>query len=838
MNKIRRRLAFVLALIMLIGMVPVNTPAATKIVFKQEREYVYDNGKDKGQYVYTLKNVSKGQKVKWSVSGAGKKFVTLKFSERTITGKTTSNRIYIKTNEDVESKNARFKLTAKVYSEKGKLVETVSTISTIRTLSKSLNIVGEALGEEILPTGVGCMFVTEITPANCTEDVEWTVLDSDGFDVSSYISDDGEFQADVPGTYTVIATTYNDGTKRKTASQTIVVEDAISEIAQTAINGFDIKFYGNIGKRFDLKNLVITGSDRSNLIAKDAQMSVNGTVQVTTHSNFDNGVTYTVSYGNTSVSFIASVGAPTTLQILTDKVTVNKLTPIRYILLDKNGIDVTSLYPGKIEYKPVLTNGIIDDNNMILMKTIGTSGTIHAVFTPSGEYLEPIEGEGSVVCVGVSSSDKRNFTITESKDKPDYSASSYKDQRNVYIGKKGYIHFRALDEEGDEMKYDSVSYESLDTDTLIVQKSGEVIPIKKGTVKVIVTAEMNGVKHSYNYEVVVSESPVLTIIELDKTTVQVSNLANIDNREYIKITAFDQFLAQYELTKETVSFTKPSSTYAPAVSYDAELNRVVINPSSKLPGTYDYQITVSSEGKSVSARFKVVVSNVPTSGTLTYQVELEESVVDVALNSGTTMADQCNSLRVKKYRDGIFVGYQAFSVSSITKDGKYYGNMLTNGPTGGLHTFSNTLKLDLFTRRMTDYNDLTCNCVKAEAGTYVINISYNCSDTVSTAKENAEVAFTVIDSTDSITANVERTTSSETCKTALDLAKNCISVKNGEITDCVVIGEDKPGSQVSIASQDSYHIKEITVAKITEIANGIKAKEINKVAIGKTLTNK
>ena len=838
MNKIRKSVAFVLALILLVGMVPVDTPAAARIAFKKERANVYDNGADKGEYVYTLKNVSKGQTVKWSVSGAGKKFVKLKYSKRTITGKTTSNRIYIKTNEDVASKNAKFKLTAEVYSKKGALVQTVSTTSKIKTVSKTLMVVSEDLGDEVLPTGVECIFRTDITPVNYTDTVEWTVQNSDGVDVSSYISEYGEFVADEPGTYTITATTYSGSTKRKTASQTVVVEDAISEIAQTAINGFDIRFYGDIGNRFDLKNLEITGSDRSNLIAKDAQMSVNGTIQVTTHSNLVDGVTYTVRYGRTTVSFIASVGAPTTLQILTDKVTVNKLTPIRYILLDSNGIDVTSLYPGKIEYKPVLTNGIIDDNNMILMKTIGTSGTIHAVFTPSGEYLEPIEGEGSVVCVGVSSSDKRNFTITDSKDKPDYSASSYKDQRNVYIGKKGYIHFRALDEEGDEMKYDSVSYESLDRDTLIVQKSGEVVPIKKGAVKVIVTAEMNGVKHSYNYEVVVSESPVLTSIELDKITVQVSNLANTDNREYIKITAFDQFMEQYELTKETVSFTKPSATYAPAVSYDAELNRVVINPSSKLPGTYDYQITVSSEGKSVSAEFRVVVSNVPTSGTVTYQVELEESVVDVALNSETTMVDQCNSLRVKKYRDGIFVGYQAFSVSSITKDGKYYGNMLTNGPTGGLHTFSNTLKLDLFTRRMTDYNDLTCNCVKAEPGTYVINISYNCSDTVSTAKENAAVDFTVIDSTDSITASVERTTSSETCTTALDLAKNCISVKNGEITDCVVVGEDKPGSQVLIASQDSYHIKEITVVKITEIANGIKAKEVNKVAIGKTLTNK
>ena len=78
MNKIRKSLAFVLALILLVGMVPVDTPAAAKVAFSKTRTNVYDNGVDKGEYVYTIKNVSKGQTVKWSVSGAGKKFVKLK----------------------------------------------------------------------------------------------------------------------------------------------------------------------------------------------------------------------------------------------------------------------------------------------------------------------------------------------------------------------------------------------------------------------------------------------------------------------------------------------------------------------------------------------------------------------------------------------------------------------------------------------------------------------------------------------------------------------------------------------------------------------------------------
>ena len=140
MNKIKRSFAYALALMMLIGLIPMNVSAAAKIAFQLERAVVYENGTNKGAYTYTLKNVSKGQTVKWSVSGAGKKFVSLKYSKKAVTGKTTSNRITIKTDGNAEAKNAKFKLTAKVYSSKGALVATVSTSSKIKIFSKSVKL--------------------------------------------------------------------------------------------------------------------------------------------------------------------------------------------------------------------------------------------------------------------------------------------------------------------------------------------------------------------------------------------------------------------------------------------------------------------------------------------------------------------------------------------------------------------------------------------------------------------------------------------------------------------------------------------------------------------------
>ena len=837
MNKIKRSLAYALALMMLIGLLPMNVSAAAKIAFQKKIGNVYENGNNKGAYTYTLKNVSKGQTVKWSVSGAGKQFVSLQYSEKEITGKTTSNVITIKTNGNDAAKNAKFKLTAKVYSSKRKLVATVSTTSKIKVLSKAVTIVGKNLEDEILPTGTECLFGTEITPANSTDTVVWKVKDSEGVDQSHFISEDGTFSADELGTYTVTATTYNGNKERKSASYKIVVEDAIIDVEQTEINEFCIKFSSDIGDRFSLDKIRITGDDKSTMLAKAYDVNPDGTICVTTHTNFSDQVVYTVKYGSFSKNFEASVGEPKTLQILTTQVTVNKPTAIQYVLLDRNGFDVTSLYPGTIKYTPLLTNGIIDDNDRILMKTVGASGTIHAVFTPKDENLEPVEGEGTVVCAVVSVADKHNFTVTASKDEPDYTADSYQDQRNIYLGAAGlFVHFRALDAEGDAMKCDSITYTSLDPDALIIQSSGQVIPIKAKTVPVLVVVKIDGVEYSYNYDITITEAPGLNSIELDRATVQVSNLANLENRKYIKVTAFDQSQLAYELKNENASFTKPVQAYAPVVSYDADLNRVVINPSSSLAGTYEYQLTISSGGKSVSTGFTVIVSNVPMSGTVSYEIELDENVVDVALNRSTTTIDQYVSLKVAKYINDILAGYQTFSVTGITKDGKYYGNSLTTGGSSSLQTISNTSKLTLITRRMTEFNSSTCSCEKAAVGVYLINISYYRQDSLSYVKDT--VALTVKDSTEAVVPNVDRLTSTETCKTALELAKNCISVKNGEITDCTVVGEDKTGDQIAVTSKDSYHIKDITVITEIEIANGMKAKEIHKVAVGRTFTNR
>ena len=66
MKFLKRSCVLLLCMLLVLTVVPCSTPAAAKPKFKTKRTYIYENHKTT-DWVYTLKNVSKGQTVKWSL---------------------------------------------------------------------------------------------------------------------------------------------------------------------------------------------------------------------------------------------------------------------------------------------------------------------------------------------------------------------------------------------------------------------------------------------------------------------------------------------------------------------------------------------------------------------------------------------------------------------------------------------------------------------------------------------------------------------------------------------------------------------------------------------------
>ena len=92
-------------------------------------------------YTYTVTNLTKGQRVKWSLSGTGKSYAKLKKTTTSVSGKTSANSLTIRTRGKAAAKNKTVIVTAKVYKGK-KCVSTIKTKSAkIKILPKTISIV-------------------------------------------------------------------------------------------------------------------------------------------------------------------------------------------------------------------------------------------------------------------------------------------------------------------------------------------------------------------------------------------------------------------------------------------------------------------------------------------------------------------------------------------------------------------------------------------------------------------------------------------------------------------------------------------------------------------------
>ena len=831
-QKVRKLLATMCIMALMITALPaIPAKAATAVPkFKKTYASVYENGVDKGKYTYTLVNLKKGQTVKWSVSGAGKSYVSLKSTSIKATKSTMSNTLTVKTGGKAAAKNKKVTLYAKVYSSTGKLQCTVKTSAKVKVKPTKVTMTAPAAAEDSLFVGKSYAFKYTLTPSNATSTNVWTVTDENGVNYNSYMSKNGVFKAEKAGIYTIkIAAMI--GTKTiKSASKTVEVVDYIVSKNQIAANKVALTYSGDMRGKLDADDFTVTNAVGSSLIVKNLDFSADGkTLTLTLHACFKDSASYKVSDGTSSIDFFASVGKPVELKILTQTVTVGKETAIESALYDRQGIDVTEVYAGTIEYNANVTNGYLKDGNKLFMTEVGKTATVAAHYVNKADSSLKLDAVIVVTCTSAEISNTTNFTLTTAATAPDYTATSYKDNRKVYIGSKYQAYFRALDTDKSEIKYSSVKYESSNPDTMIISPEGKVTPIRSGSVKVIVTAVYSGEEYVYSYDVTIAEAPYLKSIQLSQDSVRMSNVYNSDYRQYIQVTAYDQYGETFPLSSETASFKDNNSYKQNLVSYDAATDRIVVKTSAAVPGTYTYTLTLSAGGEKADAMFQVAVVAVPTTGAYTYQIESDRAKADLSLNTDIASSQYAN-IRMAQYRGGIFAAYAYFDSATITKDGYYYGLDLTTGGTTTRQTISrsNALSLKLL--------DITSGvCRKAEAGTYKIEMQYYSSD--AKGYVTLSTTLTLTDTQDEPEVRIDRDKASKSCQTALELAQNCLTPESGTITECVVTGETQPGSKVAVKAGEQINIRSVTVVSTYKIAGGQEVTVTYTVYVQKTLTN-
>ena len=834
-QKAKKLLAALCMIALMITALPAIPAKAATAVPKFQKTYsgLYENGTSKGKYTYTLKNLKKGQTVKWSVSGTGKSYVKVSKASIKATKSTMSNTVTVKTGGKMSVKNKKVTLTAKVYSTAGKLQYTVKTSAKIMVKPTKVTLVSTEQLENELHVGQSYKINYTLTPANATSDNVWKVTDENGIDYSSYMSSTGVFKPMKPGIYTIKLSAMI-GTKTiKSASKIVDVVDYMVSAKQTAANKVELTYSGDMRQLLDADDFTVKNALGSNIIVKSISFAEDGKkITLTLHSYFKDGTAYTVSANSDALSFVASVGDPVELKILTQNATVDKETLLESALYDKNGIDVTEVYGGSVEYKAEVMNGYVKDGNKLFMTEVGKTATVTAQYVSKTNSNLKLSGVAVVMCVAAEISNETNFTLTNTTIAPDYTATSYKDNQKVSIGSTYYAHFRALDTDKSEIQYSSVKYESSDPDTMIITADGKVTPIRIGTVKVIVTAVYAGEDYIYSYDVTIAEAPYLKSLQLSADSVKMSNVYNSDYRQYIQVTGYDQYGEVYPLSSETAGFTDNNSYKQNLVSYEAASDRIVVKASTAVPGTYTYTLSLTADGRKASATFQVVVVTVPTTGTDTYEIQIDKNNVDLSLNEDISTSQYAN-VRLARYRGGVFMNYASYTSATVTKEGYYYGSDLTIGGTTTKQSFSATTSVAPLSLKLLDITSGVCR--KAETGTYTIEMQYYSA--ADKGYVTLSTTLTLTDTQDEPEVRIDRIKANKNCANALELAQNCLTPETGTITECVVTGETQPGSKVALKAGDQVNIRSVTVVGTYKIAGGQEVTVTYTIYVHKTLTN-
>lgn len=847
LQRFKKVLAAACVFTLILSVLPQPVSAVTNPEFAKVYTKLFENGAKDGVFPYTIKNLTAGQTVIWSLSGTGAGYATLAQTTTKVTSKRVTNTVTIQTNGDSAAKNKLVNVTAKIYEKDGKLKTILSSgDARIKIIPTSIEAVGTSLPSTLL-IGTSYQLNYRIAPANATCSVIWTAAHSDGTDASDCITNAGRFTPKKEGTYTVSVRAMNGATLRASSSINVKVGNSIIEAKQVTTNQLVAIYSTDARALVKRENFVLKNAYGLSETLKDVQFSEDGTqVTITTYAPLRNNETYTLTDGTSTLSITAKVGKPVRLTLLTKTATVNKLTPLTYAIYDAEGVDVTASYPGYIQWSPQITNGYLKlDTGEVYMTKINDIGTIQMIYTFYDTTIQPLMSTGTLVCIAPIPSGKTNFTISSTPNIPNYGSPSYADTRKLSEGENCYLHFRALDVEGTELPYDSVTFTSYDPDKLVINNSGTGIArataVRAGTVSVLVRASYGGQIYTYSYVVEIAPPSYLTTIIADKSVLYTSNQYPAGYKQYINLTAYNQNGQSYSLTNESAQFTN-SNSYAPnLVAYDTVTNRIEITPGGCPTGTYSYTLMLTANGRSASLFFTIVVQAPPTAGTVTYQIDIDNPVLNLSPDTdavaSTFATDKAITIRLAEYRGGIFYGYYNIQSVRVIKDGMYYFNDLTLPPVqSGVDIFA--LENNSLNPRVV-LNTVSLNGYlyqKAAAGKYNVELRYTPRGSASTLLQTASFELTD-NQTFTPTVTVTRTVASTICNTALALARNCLGTSSGEIVDCTVTGSTNSGSLYTLQAGESVNIKSVTVRVSSVVAGGQTLSYDIVVDVGRTLTN-
>lgn len=837
-KQIKKSVLFLLAVLSVLVCMPSRAQAAQEPEFKKAYKYLYENRTSKGVYEVKVKNVKKGYILKWNISGTGKDYVSFETSRTVAEKKTAVNKLTVNSHGEAEfAAVKKADVSVKVYSEKNKLLKELKFTAKLRNEATGVSVLTSKIENlNQITAGRSYEFQAEMTPSNTTSLLYWQVTDASGADCSAEITPEGVWTPSKEGTYTITASAKNAARDAVLCSKSVqaVACSFIESVTQTAANGIQVTFNTEAAARYKESDFGIHSGGASMLIKKIKFLEDGKTVYITTASDFSDKRSYVVSCAGSEKEFTASVGKPVALSIITSSAQVEKFTTIKYVLLDANNIDVTAIEApnGTMAYSGNVNNGYLDQQSKRLyMTTIGNIASVTLDYTSKDGTIHLTDTK-TVICVPqkVEEPVETRFTLTTSEKEPSFKED---DLRSIAVGNKMYAHFQGLDEDDSPITYDSVTYESANPDHLIISQDGKITPIKTGTVSIVVTVRQGTDSLTFTYPVTITAARYMAQLQMAETSVQMSNTYMSSYQKEIPVKAVDQYGKSYELVNEIASISGGSQRVL--ASYDPANHNVIIRAQGATGGVYDFVLTVTMNGSTVSQRFSVQVSVPPVNGAVTYRVEASQDTMDLSVDSSTA-GNRTLKVRLCEYRGGVFYDYKNFTSATVRKNSLYYGlDMVTNSASTISLPGAKELVLTPLMLFPAGNKDDIGTCSKAEPGIYTVSLTY--MDTGYSLKTE-NINITITDGQNPPEYNIRSLTTTNTVSDALAMVKECIDIPDSTILDCTATGTKLTGSAISVESGEQLHIDTVKVRSVVTIATGYRIYVDHEITIDKTLTNK
>lgn len=839
MKSFFKKIALVLTLALVVGLVPANTAsAATTPGLKYSSKILYVGGDVSGKYSdwcwtpsenttgydvdYAVKSgkdlvaVSEKGKITATGEGVGKAVIEVTYtSQKTGASKTANFNVFVKQNAtDVKLTNATqaaIKEALKVGDEL--TLKTAKTASNYKTGNYGLDNW----------TGV-------ITDQMRIVSSDENVVKVDGFKLTAVGA----------GTATLTVESYQKEGNVVTATKdypVVVLADGIVEIKQDTVTLLNA-YTGVELEKVSATDFTIKKNSTGETIAiKSATLDSKNKkkVIIETYKALNDNSEYTLTYGEKDYAFKSTDNVVADIVISPLEIAFATATDISVKLVDANGVVLNTMKYGENTISALEFNinagaeGYTNGSQLTLFEK-GNKATATAIYhsykyDEFGNELGAIKVERVIVAVDPAAVTVGDYVYTIAKDQPDFSKTVTTNSK-LAVGDSNYKVYFYVKNSADTDVSAEYTLESSNPDVLLVYGQGVG---SKG-----IYASVTAVAQSGSAYVIVRKNgtvvfslPVAIIAErktgsitLSTQNVTLSNSVAAADSKAVDVTRYDQYGEKMDALQVDVEcLSAPSDAARIAAVADmvtagvgkVDFDAVKADGTSVAKGTYLFRLKVDGQTRVVTVNVQEPTQNAPA----VYKLLLSTTSVDTVFN-GDVAGDKNVEIKVGIYKGGVLDSYADLSgyTVEVKKDGK----------TTPLTTTGDSVKF-------TALNVSGSAVEKAAAGTYTVELTYDNSKlTGGFVVSDSQAGLTVIRDHDSIDATSWR-----------DMIKNAFTFYYGGnkmgVNDVEISAiETLPGQTLDdVPNKQSYFIKSVTLSVLVENSKvGNKTVDI-KVDVNKTL---